>query len=75
MSKDGFTPAWENDSSYLFVNLEYNSSDFFEIAVCVDHKKFLPCRECMYGKLATTPYSITPADIEMVKNYQDESNV
>lgn len=37
--------------------------------VCVEHKRFIPCRTCMYQQPAGTPYSNDPADVAEVRDH------
>ena len=53
---------------YLFKDL---SDDINFGSVCVEHKKFNPCRKCLYGTPALIPYSDKPEDVAMVREYQN----
>lgn len=74
MSSVETTREWDEESSYLFANLISSQDSSNEVAVCVDHKRFLPCRVCMYSKLALTPYSSEESDIKIVRDYQSGSD-
>lgn len=67
-----FSDEYERDGSKLYQALKRDAKGQVEaeLIVCVDHKKFIPCRECMYGKLAVTLYSDKETDLKMVKDYQ-----
>lgn len=52
---------------YLFSNIDKG----WELSiVCIDHKSFIPCRKCLYGTVAKTPYSHKSEDINAVSDYQ-----
>ena len=72
MSSPKFSDEFERNSSKLYQALKRDAQGQVEadLIVCVEHKKFIPCRECLYGVLAQTPYSDNAEDIKMVKDYQ-----
>jgi hypothetical protein len=55
-------------SKTLFDNITQKGYDWG--IVCVEHKKHIPCRPCLYQSPATIPYSETDEDIKMVSDYQ-----
>lgn len=52
----------------LFANITQKGIDWG--VVCVEHKRFAPCRFCLYQTPATIPYSETDEDIKIVRDYQ-----
>jgi hypothetical protein len=71
-------PSMETNESaqeldrYLFSDLGDDGDD---VAVCVEHRKFLPCRACLHGSLAAVPYSSDRAVVEAVRShYEPESD-
>jgi hypothetical protein len=54
---DLFSPQWYSAAPDLVAEL---SSDLGSVAVCVDHARVIPCRECLYDVPASTPYSDDP---------------
>lgn len=62
---------FEEAAPFLFQNIpdwedEYDQPQI----VCVEHRRFIPCRKCLYGAPASVPYSCDPADVEAVNQYQ-----
>lgn len=58
-----FGASWRANAPALVAQL---SSDLDGAAVCVDHRNFLPCQQCLYGQTATTTYSEDPQAIALV---------
>jgi len=54
--------------------LLYAGLSLGDVAVCLQHLRFLPCRVCMYDTIATTPYSDRPEDVEIVRLHQTQSD-
>lgn len=48
---------------------ELNEDDGFTPIVCVEHKKYIPCRPCLYQIPATIPYSNKSEDIKIVRDW------
>jgi hypothetical protein len=44
-------------------------TDDTDTYVCIEHKKYCPCRPCLYGTPAKIPYSNKPRDIMHVSNW------
>jgi len=60
---DTFGAAWQANAPALVARL---SSDLDGVSVCLDHRVFQPCRQCLYGQTAITPYSENPQAIALV---------
>lgn len=43
-----------------------------QVAVCLDHNRFIPCRQCI-PLLTPHTWSTDPEDIERVRKYQSDS--
>ena len=54
--------------SELFANITEKGWDWG--FVCVEHKRFVPCRSCLYQTPTTIPYSESEEDMKMVREYQ-----
>jgi hypothetical protein len=52
----------------LFANITDQGWDWG--FVCVEHKRHIPCRTCLYQEPATTPYSESTEDMKTVREYQ-----
>lgn len=68
-----FSQAWEDAADFLFSetrNCEHTDRDFC-LVVCVEHKRYIPCRPCMYGEPASIPYSCKEEDHIRVGEYQN----
>lgn len=56
---------------FLFQNIPAWDNEYEQPAiVCIEHKKFLPCRKCMYDEPARVPYSCDPSDVRIVQIHQ-----
>lgn len=66
------TEAFDQAAQFLFQNV-YGSEDENDLIVCVEHKRFIPCRPCMYGEPAKMPYSSNPLDVNLVRIHQEGS--
>jgi hypothetical protein len=53
---------------HLFDNITQKGYDWG--IVCVEHKRHIPCRPCLYQSPATIPYSEQDEDIKIVRDYQ-----
>lgn len=51
----------------LFVNITDKGRNFG--FVCVEHKRFVPCRPCLYNIVTIIPYSESTEDIQMVRDW------
>lgn len=54
--------------SKLFANITDKGWNFG--FVCVEHKRFIPCRHCLYQTPATITYSENDEDVKMVRDSQ-----
>ncbi len=60
--------AWERDHGAVS---DDNAELFFELpVVCVEHRRFIPCRTCMYHSPALLAYSDDPDDVAFVREHQ-----
>lgn len=66
-----FNREWEEKVAWLFSNIP--DDDFVQV-VCVEHKRFIPCRTCMYQGPAKVPYSANPMDVKLVRIHQEAKN-
>lgn len=57
-----------NISKKLLINITDKGRDWG--FVCIEHKRFVPCRTCLYDTVATIPYSETDEDRKIVTEYQ-----
>lgn len=65
------TQAWEDKAAWLFQNIPAWEDEYDQPqVVCVTHKRFIPCRSCMYSEVATVPYSANPLDVRIVRDHQ-----
>lgn len=53
--KVSMSEMWEYSKDFLFSNVS-QCSICDDTIVCVEHKSFAPCRDCMYSKPAKIPY-------------------
>ncbi len=60
--------AWERDHGAVS---DDNAELFFELpVVCVEHRRFVPCRTCMHHSPALLAYSDDPDDVAFVREHQ-----
>lgn len=64
-------PESRSDGEWGFL---YAGLSLGDVAVCLQHLRFLPCRVCLYDTAATIPYSDRPEDIEIVRLHQMQSD-
>ena len=55
----------------LFVNISERGFDWGPI-VCLEHKRVVPCRECMYGVVTTIPYSDKVEDYNAIDKHWEK---
>lgn len=67
MSTGDVAMPFEDQVPHLFGQL---SGDDDAAVVCVDHQRFIPCRQCMHVAPAATPYSDDPTDVDRVRAFQ-----
>lgn len=71
-----FSQVWEEARDFLFSEVQNCGHPLFDgwpscSVVCVEHKRYIPCRPCMYGDPATIPYSCKNENMIMVGEYQN----
>lgn len=70
-STEPFSQSWKEKKDWLFQNIAVPDGDYDDLQiVCVSHKRFIPCRICMYVKVAAIPYSSNLLDVKIVRDYQ-----
>lgn len=67
---------WQDKAGWLFQNIPpWETTNDQPPVVCVTHKRFIPCRTCMYAEIAKVPYSSNPLDVAIVRIHQQGARI